>query len=347
MKRQTAEHDDQEPDKPGADVALREGVHGADQTGAGEQGSEDGEDEGDEDEPDVPALHHAALLLHHDGVQEGGAGEPGHERGVFDGIPTPVAAPAENGVGPVHAEDDAAGEEEPRDHRPAAGDPNPLLTGVAHHQGAQREGEGNREADVAEVEHRRMNNHLGVLKQRIETEAVCRSDAAGNEGEGLGDEVDQQEEEDLHAGEDGGGVGVEGDVGFVAKAKDEAVGGEQPCPEQQRAFLPGPDGGELVEPGEGDAAVVEDVVDREIVGEEGPDQGEGGGSDGDEAGDAGAASGLTDAFRSDGQGAAIERWPRGRVIPASSVYTDSPSARRRETLPKNGMGWGMNVHFLR
>ncbi len=102
------EDDDQEDPEPGADGGLGKGVDGADQSGAGEQGAEDGEHEGGEDEPDVPALHHAALLLHHDGVQEGGAGEPGHEGGVFDGIPAPVAAPAEDLVGPVHAEEDAA-----------------------------------------------------------------------------------------------------------------------------------------------------------------------------------------------------------------------------------------------
>ena len=108
--------------EPVADGGLREGVHGADEAGAGEQRAEQGEQEGGEDEPDVPALHHAFALLHHDGVEKGGAGEPGHEAGVFDGVPAPVAAPAEHGVGPVHAEEDAAGEEEPGDQGPDAGD---------------------------------------------------------------------------------------------------------------------------------------------------------------------------------------------------------------------------------
>ena len=44
---------------------------------------------------------------------------------------------------------------------------------------------------------------------------------------------------------------------------------------------------------------MEDVRDREVVGEGGPDQREGGGGDGEEAGDAGAAGGLGKALGSD------------------------------------------------
>ncbi len=190
------EDDEDEGVEPVADVRLGEGVDGADQAGAGEQRAEDGEHEGGEDEPDVPVLHHAALFLHHDGVQEGGAGEPGHERGVFDGVPAPVASPAEDGVGPVRAHEDADGEEEPGDHGPAAGDVDPLFAGVAHHQRAEGEGEGDREADVAEVEHRGMHDHLGVLEEGIEACSVERQ-GAGCDGEGRRGEGEQEEEEDF------------------------------------------------------------------------------------------------------------------------------------------------------
>ena len=47
-------------------------------------------------------------------------------------------------------------------------------------------------------------------------------------------------------GEDGAGVGVELDVGLVGEAEDEAVGGEQPGPEEERAFLAAPKRGEFV-----------------------------------------------------------------------------------------------------
>ena len=125
----------------------------------------------------------------------------GMQRGVLDRIPSPVAAPAEHGVGPVHAEEDAAGEEEPGHHGPAAGDVDPLLAGIAHHERAEREGERNGEADIAEVEHRRMDDHLGILQERVEPVAVGRN-RAGDQRERRGGEVDEQKKEDLDAGED-------------------------------------------------------------------------------------------------------------------------------------------------
>ncbi len=243
------------------------------------------------------------FLLHDDGMEEGGAGEPGHEGGVFDGVPSPVAAPAEDGVGPVHAEADAAGEEEPGDHGPAAGDADPLFAGVAHHEGAEGEGEGDGEADVAEVEHRRVDDHLGVLEEGVEAVAV-RDKGAGLDGEGWGGEVEEGEEEDLDAGEDGGGVSEEAGVDLVAQAEDEAVAAEEKGPEEEGAFLAGPEGGELVGGGEGAVGVVKDVLDGEVVGERRPDKGEGGAEDGDEAADASTAGGFSEA---EGTGVGVGR----------------------------------------
>ena len=92
--------------------------------------------------------------------------------------------------------------------------------------------------------------------------------------------------------------------------------------------------------------MVKDVVDGEVVGEEGPDQGKSGGGYGDEAGDAGAAGGLTDAFRGDGQGSSVSDRPE-RERSGEKGIDGQNNARKRETVPNNGMGWGMNVHFLR
>src|SRR5208282_1026597 len=128
---------DEEAGEPLADGRLREGVHGADYAAAGEESAEDAEHEGDEDQPDVPDAHHAALFLHHHGMQESGAGDPGHERSVLNRIPSPVAAPAEHGVGPMGAEKDADGLESPGDHGPAAGDVNPFLAGITAEEGGE------------------------------------------------------------------------------------------------------------------------------------------------------------------------------------------------------------------
>ena len=120
----------------------------------------------------VPDFQHAAFFLHHDRVQERRAGEPRHERGVFYRIPAPVAAPAQDGVGPVCAEKDSNRQEAPRHHGPAAGDVDPLFAGILHDERAQGEGEGDGEADVSQVKHGRMNDHLGILQQRIQAGAV-------------------------------------------------------------------------------------------------------------------------------------------------------------------------------
>src|SRR5258708_24916594 len=84
-------------------MRIRKRVNRTDNAAASKEGAKNAEQEGAEDQPDVPDLHHAALFLHHHGVQKSRAGEPGEQRSVFDRIPTPVAAPAENGVGPVRA----------------------------------------------------------------------------------------------------------------------------------------------------------------------------------------------------------------------------------------------------
>ena len=263
-------------------------MDGLDKTGAREQRPEDGEHEGAEDEPDVPGLHHAALLLHHDRVQEGGAGEPGHERGVFNGVPSPVAAPAEHAVCPVGAEKDAHGEEHPGDHRPAAGDVDPLFARVAHHQRTESEREGDGEPDIAEVEHRRMNHHLRVLKQGTEAEAV-QGLRAGLDRERRRGEVQDGQKEDLNSGEDCGREGGEADIDAMADAQNESISREQERPEEQRPFLARPDCGELVRPPEGAVGVVQDVGDGVVAGVRGPDQGKSGAGGCDKAADARAA----------------------------------------------------------
>ena len=106
------EHDEadaEEPGEPVADRRLRESVYRADDAAAREKRSENREPEGGEDQPHVPHFQHAALFLHHHGMQEGGAGEPRHQRGVLDRIPSPVAAPAEHGIGPVRSQKNSAG----------------------------------------------------------------------------------------------------------------------------------------------------------------------------------------------------------------------------------------------
>src|SRR5208282_809594 len=128
-----------------------------------------------------------------------GAGDPGHERGVFHRVPGPVAAPTEDGVGPVGAEKDADGLEGPGHHGPAASDVDPFLAGITAKERGESEGERDRESGVAEVEVRRMNGHFRILEQRVEPVAVgagenlreTRGADGAEKGEGAGDEAIQ------------------------------------------------------------------------------------------------------------------------------------------------------------
>ena len=56
-----------------------------------------------------------------------GGDEPGHERGVLDGIPGVPAAPPDLLVGPLGAEEDPDAEERPGRERPATRDDDPAL----------------------------------------------------------------------------------------------------------------------------------------------------------------------------------------------------------------------------
>ena len=159
------------------------------------------------------------------------------------------------------------GQEHPRHHGPAAGDVDPLFAGILHDQRAQREGERHGESHVAEIQHRRMDHHLGILQQRIQSVAVGRESCPSTSAKRMRGEVHQQQEEHLHRRNDRRRVRHQLRIDFVAQPQHQAVGGEQPRPEQQRAFLPRPQRGELVGDGQVAVAVVQDVGDGEVVAE--------------------------------------------------------------------------------
>ena len=190
------------------------------------------------------------------------------------------------------AEEDAAGQKQPGHHGPAAGNVNPLLARVAHHEGAEGKREGHAKAHVPQIKHGRMDHHLRILQQGIQSEAIGGR-LTLHQGKRRRGKVEQEQEEDLDAGQDGGSVSGEGDVDLMPQSQDEPVGGQQPRPEQQRPFLAGPQGGELIGSGEGAVGMMKDVGDGEIVGKGGVDQGYGGAGDGKKASDAGAPGGFS------------------------------------------------------
>src|SRR5260370_41909041 len=188
-------------------------------------------------------------------MEEGGGGEPWRQRCIFDGIPPPVSSPAKDGVGPMRAEKNSAGEKSPGNHGPAAGDVDPFLAGIFHDQRSQREGERYGEPHVSEVEHRGMNHHFRILEQRVQAGAVGWKRTLHN-GERMRSEIQQQEKENLHRGNYYGSVGKKAGIGFLAKPQHEAGFGEQQRQEQQTALLSRPHWLELICCGEVTFAVI-------------------------------------------------------------------------------------------
>src|SRR5947209_250311 len=81
-------------------------------------------------------------------------------------------------------ERDADREERPRDRRPGPRPARPGRIEAARKERRYRKGEGHRETDIAHVEHRRMQDHAGVLQERVEVAAVCRGRQEAVEGIG-------------------------------------------------------------------------------------------------------------------------------------------------------------------
>ena len=226
---------------------------------------------------DVPDAEHVLLLLHHHRVQERRGDEPGHERGVLDGIPGVPAAPADLLVGPLGAEEDPDAEERPGGERPAPRDDDPALVHAPRGERRHGERERDRQPDVAEVEHRRVGDHVRVLEARVHPGAVGGS---GLRGERAGDRDEQEGEEERDARDDrhrprehlAHEPPVERDGG-------RGGAGEHEQPEEERAFLPAPEGGERVAERQLAARRAGDVVEGEVVGGERGEEDERGDAD--------------------------------------------------------------------
>ena len=204
-------------------------------------------------------------------MQVGGAGQPRQEACVLDRIPSPDAAPAEHLVAPPAAEDDAGREEAPGEERPAPCLEQPALS---HTTGDER-GDGERErdahADVAEVEHRRVEQHEHVVLQQL-VRAPSVLDERRRGGEGVRGEERQRVEERADREQHDHRPGDEriGAAGAVAERDRSRVAAEHEDPQQQRTLERAPQCGEVVQRRCGAGADLLDVLQREVPRDERP-----------------------------------------------------------------------------
>ena len=135
---------------------------------AHQEGPQHAHREGDHPEHDGPHAQRVARGEHAGGVKQRGRGEPGHQRGVLDRVPEPPAAPAQLVIGPVGSRSDAHGEEHPGAQHPGTHRAGEIGSDLPGEQRADREAEGDRQPDIAEIERRRVEGETDVLQQRVE-----------------------------------------------------------------------------------------------------------------------------------------------------------------------------------
>ena len=107
-------------EKSGSDWALGEGVDRVDDSGTGQEGAEDGEYEDSSNEHNGPCLERSASLKNDGRVECCDRREPRQEGCILDGVPGPVASPAENFVGPPSAQHDTCRKKGCWDQEPVA-----------------------------------------------------------------------------------------------------------------------------------------------------------------------------------------------------------------------------------
>ena len=109
-----------------------------------------------------------------------------------------------------------------------------------------------------------MNHHLRILQQRIQAVAIAARDEIhravhsrnAERLEWAGHEIIQGQEKNLHAGEDHSDIRHQLAILVpVDNQHGKNVNGEQEAPEQQRAFLAGPERRNFIERGERAVAV--------------------------------------------------------------------------------------------
>ena len=259
--------EDQEDEEEVADTRLRERVHARDHAGARDERAEDRQEPGADDQSEIPLLQHPALFLNHDRVEECGHHEPRQQRGVFHGIPGPVAAPPELDVRPPHADQQTDAQKQPGDERPFADRDQPIAVEPFRQQRGDREGERNRDRDVAEVQHGRMEDHPRILQLRVHAPPVERHEREPLEW--VRGEQHHRDEKRRHGTGDCGDVGQ---IDAMAPARhrlhERREQAQHRRPEEEATLLPRVECGPEIERREIAAGVGRDVLETEIVAED-------------------------------------------------------------------------------
>ena len=204
------------------------------------------ERKGQDGEQHGPAFQSVAFFRHARRMEQGGGRQPGHEAGVLDRIPKPPAAPAKLIISPPTAKPDAEGQKNPGRQGPWSHPARPGRVDAALDQRRDGEGKGHRQANIAEIQHRRMEGQPRVLEQWVEIGAVQRRRRQPREGIGGGRQKQQKADPDqpLHPQHTGPQRRRQG---HTEKGDGGAEQSQDQHPQQHRALVIAPDAGHLVQ----------------------------------------------------------------------------------------------------
>ena len=196
-------------------------------------------------------------------MKQRGAGEPGHQRGIFHRVPKPEPAPAELVIGPPAPERDAKRERAPGHQHPRPHDARERFIDTPADERGRRKGKHDRKADIAEIKDRRMEGETGVLENGIEVVALDRRRIKPDERV-CREQHEAQERRTDHA-LNGERARLERRREAAPQGRDEkAEAREDQRPQQHRAFVVPPQPGDLVEHRLGGVGVLRHVEEREI-----------------------------------------------------------------------------------
>ena len=198
-------------------------------------------------------------------MDQGSARQPGQQRGILHWIPEPPAAPAQLVVGPPGAQGDTHGEKAPGDGGPGPGPTRPGRVHIACQQTGHGKSKGHRKAHITHVQHGRVNDQARVLQQRIQIRPVQR-EPGQDPIEGIGCEQHEQQEahrDHAHHGQHPGDH-VQGNAATQHPDHGRPAA-QHPAPQQQRALVPTPYGGQPIGQRQRGVAVIGHIGHREVV----------------------------------------------------------------------------------
>ena len=107
-------------------------------------------------------------------MQQSRRGQPRHQRGIFNGVPEPPAAPAELVISPIAARRDAHSQENPRQQYPWSHRTCKSGTDFAGEQRTYSKRERNRQPNIADVKRGRVEREADILQQRVQARTCFR-----------------------------------------------------------------------------------------------------------------------------------------------------------------------------